>query len=101
MHALQSSVHVDLQKRDGTRYPASAITTILNKNFNRNNLPIRILKTIDVPDTFHCRYNANARSYLYRIAVAKNGPIDSDKITYEKLTAHIPIEDIDRCFYIQ
>lgn len=59
-----------------------------------------MLSSIIVPDTFHCRFNAKSRSYIYRIAVAK------EKINPEiDVKAHyfnyIPIEEIDRCYFIQ
>lgn len=95
VHALDSTVHVDLERYDGQPFEDFKITHLLNKLFYKNELPIRVLKTTLVPDEFHCRYNAKSRSYLYRIGVAKT------PFSQKNFNAYIPIEELERCFFIQ
>ncbi|XP_025832045.1 tRNA pseudouridine synthase-like 1 [Agrilus planipennis] len=92
VHCINSTVHVDL-KHHKTAFDPEHITFGINKFFNKVNVPVRILKTFIVPTTFHCRYNAISRTYLYKLAVINN---------YKNsiLTEYIPIEDYDRCLYI-
>lgn len=97
---MDSTVHVDLERHNGQPFADFKITNLLNKLFHKNELPIRVLKTTQVPDTFHCRYNAKSRSYLYRIAVAKTNPeVETD--LKKNFNAFIPIEELERCFFIQ
>lgn len=96
VHALNSYVHVDLQRPSGEPYPARNVTFYLNKFFGRENLQIRIQKTEIVPDTFHARYSAKRRTYLYRLAIAKYERADN-----QKNTAYVPIDEYDRCFFSQ
>jgi tRNA pseudouridine(38-40) synthase len=70
------------------------ITIHLNRSFYNRNIPIRIIETIHVPETFHARFNAKSRTYLYRLAIAK-------KEANLKYIAPIPIEEIQRCYFIQ
>lgn len=65
-------------------------------------MPIRIINTERVPDTFHARYNAKSRTYLYRIAIPDIGTKPIELQTYSIAhTKFIPIEEVDRCYFIQ
>ncbi|XP_037043659.1 tRNA pseudouridine synthase-like 1 isoform X2 [Bradysia coprophila] len=96
VHALNSTVHVDLHSRSGNPFTESWITFVLNKCFDRQNQQIRVNKTEIVPDTFHARFSAKRRTYLYRLAVAKR-TVASD----EKVNSFVPIDEIDRCYFVQ
>ncbi|XP_058982334.1 tRNA pseudouridine synthase-like 1 isoform X1 [Musca domestica] len=99
VHALHSTLHVDLQRADGSPYVEETITGVLNRTLYKQGLPIRLINTRIVPDTFHCRYSALGRTYLYRIAVAKNGIKDLD--TQNKhFESFIPVEELDRCHFL-
>lgn len=100
VHALQSTVHVDLERANGQPYDPNVITYLLNRNFYHSSNHIRVLNSIIVPDTFHCRYNAKSRSYVYRIAVAKEN-INPEIDVKAHYFNYIPIEEIDRCYFIQ
>lgn len=67
----------------------------------KNALPIRILSTQQVPNNFHSRYHARGRTYLYRFAVAKNGSNDTDRLKNQNFKAFIPVEELDRCLFLQ
>ncbi|XP_017028714.1 tRNA pseudouridine synthase-like 1 isoform X1 [Drosophila kikkawai] len=103
VHALHSTVHVDLERRDGQPYDTSALTGVLNRTLDKQRLPIRVLSSRLVDDSFHCRYHATGRTYLYRIAVAKAPPAadDSGKLRNRGYEAYIPVEEIDRCYFLQ
>lgn len=95
VHALHTTMHVDLTRKFDSKYHPQDVTVRLNKYFDKLRQPIRILKTYIVPDTFNCRRDAISRTYLYRLAV-----IDSDMLHKKSLADHIPIEDYNRCLYI-
>lgn len=102
VHALHSAVHVDLEHYSGQPMNTSQMTTAINRMFNKEQLPIRILKTRIVPDTFHCRFNAIGRTYLYRLAVIKNNKNEVlPKLGDRKHNTYMPIEEIDRCLFLQ
>nr|CAI5833939.1 unnamed protein product [Callosobruchus analis] len=54
VHAINSTCHVDLHKQNGTVYDPHIITACLNKNFKKEDVPIRVLRTCIVPQNFHC-----------------------------------------------
>lgn len=102
VHALHSTVHVDLARRNNKQYHESAITLVLNRFFFKERLPVRILSAEHVPEDFHCRYNAISRSYMYRIATPKLGMCPLELQTLAQChTKFVPIEELDRCYFIQ
>ncbi|XP_067646578.1 tRNA pseudouridine synthase-like 1 [Eurosta solidaginis] len=101
VHALHSTLHVDLESRNSEPFDPLKITGILNKQFNKKDLPIRVLSTQKVPNTFHCRYNALGRSYLYRFAVAKHRMDDIGKLKNANFNSFIPVEELSRCYFLQ
>lgn len=101
VHALHTAIHVDLQRNDNAPYDVQTITGVLNRTLSKQNLPIRILNTRLVPETFHCRYNALGRTYLYRIAVAKPNLVISNDSKNKNFEAYLPVEELDRCFFVQ
>lgn len=102
VHALQSTVHVDLVRRNGKQYHETAVALVLNRFFFGERLPIRVISAQHVPLTFHARFSAISRTYLYRIATAKQGQCPLELMNYSVAhTKYIPIEEIDRCYFIQ
>ncbi|XP_054731892.1 tRNA pseudouridine synthase-like 1 [Anastrepha obliqua] len=99
VHALHSTLHVDLQRRNSKPFDPTTITCVLNRLLQKNGFPIRVLSTQQVPDTFHCRYNARGRNYLYRFAVAKNGNSHTDRLKNHDV--FMPVEELDRCYFLQ
>lgn len=100
VHALHSTVHVDLQPRSGTPYHPNLITHALNQSFNRWSCDIQVLSTERVPSTFDARRHALNRTYLYRFAVSKE-PYDRSLSWNAALgTQFIPIEEHNRCYFI-
>lgn len=89
---MNTAVHVDLQRKTGQFQPVH-ITAALNGYFRKQETPINILKTYLVPDSFHCRFNALSRTYLYRLAVTR-------KPREERLLVHKPIEECNRSYII-
>lgn len=101
VHALNTTLHVDLQREDGKAYNPNYITHRLNNTFYKYQIPVRINQTLLVPPDllFHCRINAVGRRYLYRLAVIK--PDKCIDKTHDRLSSFIPIEETDRCYFIQ
>ncbi|XP_055692158.1 tRNA pseudouridine synthase-like 1 [Lutzomyia longipalpis] len=100
VHALHSAVHVDLLRHNGEPYVERHITQLLNHSFTRDGLFVRILSTRRVPRTFHCRFNARERSYLYRVAIAKNFQVPEDQQSRARRLNFVPIEEINRCYFV-
>ncbi|XP_059607953.1 tRNA pseudouridine synthase-like 1 [Phlebotomus argentipes] len=100
VHALHSAVHVDLERRSGKPYEEHYITSLLNQSFKRDEIAIRVLNTRRVPDTFHCRYSAQSRSYLYRVAVAKTFQVPDEHQKRSARLNFIPVEELNRCFFV-
>ena len=100
VHALHTTLHVDLQRYDLQPYNLTTLTTKLNRNFYKHCLPIRVLGVQQVSNDFHCRYHATARTYLYRFAIAKSSKITEESINCIE-NAFIPVEELDRCYFIQ
>lgn len=103
VHALHSTVHVDIEKRVGHQCKPEHITGALNKYFKNENLEIRILTTEHVPNTFHCRRNVVQRTYLYRLAVAKENYLpnsDQSSRRSQIFQKFMPIEEQFRCLYL-
>lgn len=100
VHALCSSIHVDLERRDGKPYDVNVMTGVLNRTLDKYDLPIRVVSTRLVPESFHCRYQARGRTYLYRLAVAKTTPsgVNLRNQNYEKF---IPVDEFKRCYFLQ
>ncbi|KAF5292630.1 hypothetical protein FQA39_LY13963 [Lamprigera yunnana] len=92
VHAIQTTMHTDLQGKKDKPYKPSSITECLNNFFFKNQVPIRILKTYLVPSDFHCRHRAISRTYLYRIIVIKN--------CKDLRLQHLPIEEYSRCLFL-
>lgn len=101
VHALHSTLHIDLERHNSKPYETANITSTLNRMLVKNALPIRILSTQQVPNNFHSRYHARGRTYLYRFAVAKNGSNDTDRLKNQNFKAFIPVEELDRCLFLQ
>ncbi|KAK5645397.1 hypothetical protein RI129_006697 [Pyrocoelia pectoralis] len=92
VHALHNAMHVDLERNGDTPHNPTTISLCLNQYFNRNQIPIRILSTYLVPDSFHSRHNAISRTYLYRLIVIKDDT--------PPLTKHLPVEEYGRSLFI-
>ncbi|KAL5014030.1 hypothetical protein ScPMuIL_008300 [Solemya velum] len=73
VHALRSSVHVDLVHRNfpDKEFDPRLLTVFLNRRLMKLEEPIRVLEIRRVNDDFHCRYQARNRSYMYRLAVVR------------------------------
>lgn len=95
MHAINTTCHVDLY-REGCVFEPATIRLCLNRFFLKEDIPIRVLQSYQVPETFHCRYNAISRTYLYRILVKKT----DDRLSKAKCSDYIPIEDWGRCQFL-
>ncbi|KAJ6658800.1 hypothetical protein lerEdw1_019722 [Lerista edwardsae] len=73
VHALCNAAHVDIERATG-KMPFSE--EVLREAFNRHLKPepIRILGVRRVPSTFHARYSALSRTYVYRVAAGCSHP---------------------------
>ncbi|KAH8274945.1 hypothetical protein KR018_001789 [Drosophila ironensis] len=101
VHALHSTVHVDLERHGGQPYDPDTLTGVLNRTLDKQRLPIRVLSSQLVADSFHCRYHATGRTYLYRFAVARKPPAaDDKKLRNRGYEAFVPVEELDRCYFL-
>lgn len=101
VHALNTTLHVDLVRQDGKAYNPNYITHYLNNSFYKYDIPICISSTYVIPPdltNFHARYSAKGRTYLYRLAILKPEKVPSDAKDY--VPQFIPIEEADRCHFI-
>ncbi|CAD1468340.1 unnamed protein product, partial [Heterotrigona itama] len=90
VHGLCNIAHIDIEhKYDGIYNPYESLRN-LNRHLILCDHDIRILDLIPVKNTFHVRYCANSRTYLYRILKAKD-------VKYHK----IPIIEMERCFHFR
>lgn len=89
---------------NGGPYDVQSMIGTINRIFDKKLLPIRILNIRIVPNTFHCRHHALGRSYLYRFAVIKKGINTegaSEIIRNRNYKAYVPIEEVNRCLFLQ
>lgn len=95
VHALCSSAHVDLIKRNGKPYDPECLAVGYNKYMTSNKIDLRVQSVKIVPDSFHARFSAKSRTYLYRLAVRKPDAPPINKL------AEIPFGDWNRCYFIR
>lgn len=72
VHALAQVAHVDLPRDDTDRKVRDAFNALLRPH------PIAVIEAERVADDFHARFDANERSYLYRI-VTRRAPLTLDR----------------------
>ncbi|XP_029359142.1 tRNA pseudouridine synthase-like 1 isoform X1 [Echeneis naucrates] len=68
VHALSNSAHFDLQRKNN-KPPFTEQTLVEALNFHLRSEQIRITHAHRVPNTFHARFSAESRTYIYRIAL--------------------------------
>ncbi|XP_066190240.1 tRNA pseudouridine synthase-like 1 isoform X1 [Sylvia atricapilla] len=66
VHALANAAHVDIQRAPG-KAPFTAQQLVQGLNYHLRPEPIRILSAQRVPGTFHARFCALSRTYVYRL----------------------------------
>ncbi|NXR77268.1 PUSL1 protein, partial [Pycnonotus jocosus] len=66
VHALANTAHLDIQRAPG-KAPFTAHQLVQGLNYHLRLQPIRILSAQRVPSTFHARFCALSRTYLYRL----------------------------------
>ncbi|NXY84251.1 PUSL1 protein, partial [Alcedo cyanopectus] len=68
VHALCNAAHIDIQRAAGKpAFPEKQLLYSLNYHLKPE--PIRVLNTLRVPETFHARFSALSRTYIYRVLV--------------------------------
>lgn len=68
VHAMAQVAHVDLPRDDTDRKVRDAFNALLRPH------SVAVIQAERVPDEFHARFDANERSYLYRI-VTRRAPV--------------------------
>nr|XP_060614955.1 tRNA pseudouridine synthase-like 1 [Anolis sagrei ordinatus] len=66
VHALCNTAHIDVE-RSGGKLPFSESVLVQALNRNLKPEPIRVLGARRVSDTFHARFSALSRTYVYRV----------------------------------
>jgi tRNA pseudouridine38-40 synthase len=82
VHALGQVAHVDLAKP----HPAHKVRDALNAHLRPH--PISVLKAEVAADDFHARFDATARSYIYRI-INRKPDLTLDKGRAWKMPSHL------------
>lgn len=72
VHAMAQVAHVDLPRDDTDRKVRDAFNALLRPH------PVAVIQAERVADDFHARFDANERSYLYRI-VTRRAPVALDR----------------------
>lgn len=90
VHALNSAVVVDLQRKNDKPYDVHHIVQVLNEHFDDSKHAVRVNGAQLVPNTFNEHINAvKSRTYLYRLAIIK-----------KKKNIDYKLEEKYRCFFI-
>ncbi|NXB99135.1 PUSL1 protein, partial [Orthonyx spaldingii] len=66
VHALANAAHLDIQRAPG-KAAFSGEQLVQGLNYHLKPEPIRILSAQRVPSTFHARFSALSRTYIYRL----------------------------------
>ncbi|XP_027764864.1 tRNA pseudouridine synthase-like 1 [Empidonax traillii] len=66
VHALCNAAHLDIQRGPGKPH-FSEEQLLLSLNYHLRPEPIRILSAHRVPSSFHARFSALSRTYIYRL----------------------------------
>ncbi|XP_045785692.1 tRNA pseudouridine synthase-like 1 isoform X1 [Maniola jurtina] len=98
VHALNSSAHVDLERKGENIYETHYVTYEMNKFFFKNDISILVRKCLRVNDNFSARFNALSRTYLYRLAVLKPDLVIEENTA---LSSFVPIEEWKRCHFLR
>ncbi|XP_062821871.1 tRNA pseudouridine synthase-like 1 isoform X6 [Anolis carolinensis] len=75
VHALCNTAHIDIE-RSGGKPPFSESVLVQALNRNLKHEPIRVLAARRVSDTFHARFSALSRTYVYRVVTGCSCPSD-------------------------
>lgn len=101
VHALCNTLHVDLERLPSQPpYEPEYITIGVNRYFQKTKADIRVHRTVHVPPTFHARFNATGRTYLYRLAVIRP-EADLSQCQSLSFDSLIPIGELHRCYLVK
>ncbi|XP_029359145.1 tRNA pseudouridine synthase-like 1 isoform X3 [Echeneis naucrates] len=97
VHALSNSAHFDLQRKNN-KPPFTEQTLVEALNFHLRSEQIRITHAHRVPNTFHARFSAESRTYIYRIALGIPHysllPLTENNLCWSLWNTHIPIWEL-------
>lgn len=100
VHAAVNTAHTDLIPRNPAQsFHPDFITSVANHFLAKAKHDIIIRKTELVPHWFHSRHLAQARSYLYRIAVLKQH-LALESISRSSYRMYLPIAELNQCFVV-
>nr|XP_056721492.1 tRNA pseudouridine synthase-like 1 [Euleptes europaea] len=92
VHALCNTAHIDIERKPGSP-PFSETILVKSLNCFLQPEPIRVLGACRVPDTFHARFSALSRTYVYRVATgcsyAYEMPIFEQKRCWATCRGHL------------
>ncbi|XP_015276092.1 PREDICTED: tRNA pseudouridine synthase-like 1 [Gekko japonicus] len=75
VHAVCNTAHFDIERKPGWP-PFFENALVKSLNLSLKSEPIRILGVRRVPDTFHARFSALSRTYVYRVATGCSYPFE-------------------------
>ncbi|KAL1007799.1 hypothetical protein UPYG_G00091740 [Umbra pygmaea] len=88
VHALGNSAHFDLQRQNG-KTPFAEDVLVNALNFHLRPEPIRVTRAYRVSDVFHARFQAVARTYVYRLVTGVHHP------------SSMPLTDANLCWVLR
>ncbi|OQR77037.1 tRNA pseudouridine synthase 1-like [Tropilaelaps mercedesae] len=93
VHAVLNTAHVDLLgNTDDFTVSEENLVYYVNKYMLRNRHDVVLREAIRVPYWFHARFCAQRRTYIYRIAVPKEGR--------SKFKRFVPLEELNHCYIV-
>ncbi|XP_020786580.1 tRNA pseudouridine synthase-like 1 isoform X2 [Boleophthalmus pectinirostris] len=95
VHALSNSAHFDLQRKNKAPFTEEVLRDALN--FHLQEQSIRITRAVRVSLAFHSRYQAQSRTYVYRVALAPDKsqiPLSESEICWNLCTTELDIDSM-------
>lgn len=90
VHALNSAVLVNLERKNGKLYDTMYVSAILNNHLSETKHNVRINGVELVPNSFNAHGRiVKSRTYIYRLAIIK-----------PNMDVEIPLEEQNRCLFL-
>lgn len=98
VHALHNIFGLTLEPIEDIKIKPEYIVGSLNKKFEFKRIDMRALSAEPIADDFIIRKNVAQRTYLYRLAIIKQ---KYKKLDMKDRVLSRPLEDLNRCLYIE
>uniref|UniRef100_A0A3B4A8R2 tRNA pseudouridine synthase n=1 Tax=Periophthalmus magnuspinnatus TaxID=409849 RepID=A0A3B4A8R2_9GOBI len=95
VHALSNSAHFDLQRKNKAPFTEEILRDAIN--FHLREQSIRVTRAVRVPLDFHSRFQAQSRTYLYRVALGPDKtqiPLSDSELCWNLCTTELDIDSM-------